>query len=124
MPQSKERKREYMREYMRKKKEEGKTEETIQKEGLEPKSLMCQRIAEKLCTEGTYWTWLEGDNNLTREEKYHIANCDFCSRLWSEKHGSGKGEPNLWRAPKQEKTKEELESEAKTKLKEDFPDYT
>jgi hypothetical protein len=32
--------------------------------------------------------------------------------------------PNLWREPEPEKTKEELESEAKRKLKEDFPDYT
>jgi hypothetical protein len=34
------------------------------------------------------------------------------------------GEPNLWREPEPEKAKEELESEAKRKLKEDFPDYT
>lgn len=121
--------REQKRNYQRKKRFEKKLEELKKKEyvkvselpKLEGESSMCSRIRAKLMHEGSYWDWLEGKHNLTREEINHVASCDRCMRLWA-KLRSPRG-LDLFHEPKK-KPKEAYQAEAERDIRTDFPDLT
>jgi hypothetical protein len=113
--------------YQRKRRFEKKLEELKKREYIKVSELpkyegenkMCAQVRAKLEHHGSYWDWLEGKHNLTREEKYHIARCDRCQRLWA-KLRSPKG-LDVFHEEKP-KDKDAIQSEAERDIRTDFPD--
>jgi hypothetical protein len=121
--------REQKRNYQRKKRFEKQLEELKKRDYIKVSDLpkfesenpMCSRIRAKLEHHGSYWDWLEGKHDLSREEKYHVARCDSCQRLWA-KLRSPKG-LDVLHEPKQ-KDKQAIQRQAERDIKTDFPDLT
>jgi hypothetical protein len=119
-------KREAKRNYARKKRFEKQLEKLKEKEYVkvsdlpqfEGESLMCAQIERKLL-HGDFWN----TEPLTQKEKYHIANCDRCSKLWA-KYGKVYEGVDLFHGERKKRSKEDIQQEAEHDLKIDFPDLT
>jgi len=119
-------KREQKANYARKKRFEKKLKEAEKKGYIkvsdlpqyEGESLMCIEIERKLLS-GDYWN----REPLTQKEKYHIANCDKCSKVWA-KYGKVYEGVDLFHGERESKNKETIQSEAERDIKIDFPDLT